>query len=105
MTMRASHIELISRLDLIFEGNLDLSIALAVCDICKRTPAGLRSCILDLRGVERVFDSGVALLRMLYQRLTELGIPVVILSDNPRIRKQIPFITGEHWRIELLRRA
>ena len=98
MAMRHSHIEYIDRLDLVFEGNLDVSVALAVCDICKGVPSGLRSCILDLRGVERVFDSGVALLHMLHQRFGELDIPVMLLSDDPQIRRQIPFITGGRGR-------
>ena len=98
MPVQASYIERIGRLDVVFEGNLDVSVWLAVCDACKTMPPGLKSCILDLRRVEQVFDSGLALLRMLYQRLGEAGVTVSVLCDHPHIRSQIPLVTGLGWR-------
>jgi ABC-type transporter Mla MlaB component len=98
MPVQASYIERIGRLDVVFEGNLDVSVWLAVCDACKTIPPGLKSCILDLRRVEQVFDSGLALLRMLYQRLGEAEVTVSVLCDHPRIRSQIPLFTGAGWR-------
>lgn len=94
MPIRTSHVEHTNRFYLIFEGNVDVSIGLTLCNFCKRVPAGLETCILDLRGINRVFDSGVELLRVLYQRLDELGIEIVLLSHNPQIKKQLPYITG-----------
>jgi ABC-type transporter Mla MlaB component len=102
MPVQASYIERIRRLDVVFEGNLDVSVWLAVCDACKTMPPDLKSCILDLRRVQQVFDSGLALLRMLYQRLSEAGVTVSVLCDHPRIRSQIPFVMGEGWRGDLL---
>ena len=98
MPVQASYIERIGRLDVVFEGNLDVSVWLVACDACKTMPPGLQSCILDLRRVEQVFDSGLALLRMLYQRLSEAGVTVSVLCDHPHIRSQIPLVTGLGWR-------
>ena len=92
MPLHASYIADESRLDLSFDGNLDVSVSQDVCDICRGTSAGLRSCIIDLSNVERLFDSGVALLQMLYRRLSELGTTIVILSDSPEIRERVPVI-------------
>ncbi len=102
MPMQASYIEQIGRLDVVFEGNLDVSVWLAVCDLCKTMPMGLTSCILDLRRVEQVFDSGLALLQMLYRWLDEGGVAVSVLCDHPRIRSQISVVLGEGWRGDLL---
>ena len=92
MPVHASYIEEESRLDLSFDGNVDVSVSQDICDICKRVSPKLRSCIIDLSDAERVFDSGVALLQMLYRRLNELGTTVVILSDRPEFREHIPVI-------------
>lgn len=92
MSLYVSYIAEEQRLDLTFDGNLDVSVSQDVCAICKRVSSSLRSCIIDLSGVERLFDSGVALLQMLYRRLNELGTTVVILSDRPEFREQIPVI-------------
>jgi len=93
MAVHASYIEEEDRLDLSFDGNLDVSVSHDVCVICKRVASGLKSCIVDLSAVERVFDSGVAMLQMLYRRLTGLGATVVFLSDRPEVREWIPVIT------------
>ena len=81
------------QLDLTFQGNLDASISQDIVDICKRISSSLKFCIIDLSGVERMFESGVALLRVLHRRLSERGITVVILSDHPEIRERIFDIT------------
>jgi len=69
-------------LNLRFDGNLDVSAAMPVCDLCKRVPRGVRRCVLDLSRVERVFDSGVALLQMLYRRLARRGTEVLVIGNN-----------------------
>jgi ABC-type transporter Mla MlaB component len=74
-------------LNLRFEGNLDISAAMPVCDLCRRVPRDLDLCVLDLSGVERVFDSGVALLQMLYRRLSRTGAAVSIIGDNVLARR------------------
>lgn len=89
------HIEYIdeeNRLDLSFEGNLDVSVSRDISGIYRRVSPELVTCIIDLSAVERLFDSGVGLLQMLYRRLSEFGVTVVILSDRPEIRERIPSI-------------
>mgnify|MGYP003573919054 FL=1 len=93
MAIHASYIEEESRLDLTFDGNLDVSVAQDICDICKKVSPNLKSCIIDLSDAERLFDSGVALLQMLYRRLTDLGTTVVILADRPEFLDRIPMVT------------
>jgi anti-anti-sigma regulatory factor len=90
MPLHISYIAQESRLDLSFRGNLDLTLSQDICDICGSVPAGLRFCIIDLTDIERLFDSGVALLQALHRRLLEIGTTVVILSDHPEIREWFP---------------
>ena len=100
MPVHVSYIEEENRLDLSFEGNLDVSVSRDISGICRRVSASLMTCIIDLSDVERLFDSGVALLQMLHRRLSEFGVTVVILSDHPEIRGRIPSIawTSSHAR-------
>jgi len=91
MPVHASYVA--DQLDLSFQGNLDESISQDIVDICKRISSNLKFCIIDLSGVERMFESGVAQLQVLHRRLSELGITVVILSDHPKIRERISDIT------------
>lgn len=93
MPLQLSYINQENRLDIRFEGNLDLTVSHAVCDICKSVPTDLSCCIIDLTDVQAVFDSGVALLHRLYRRFVELGTTVVILTEDPRIRKSFPSVT------------
>ena len=92
MSLQTSYIEEERRLDLSFDGNLDVTVSQDICDICRRLSSDLRSCIIDLSGVERIFDSGVALLQMLHRRLEALGTTVVVLSDRPEIREKVSLI-------------
>lgn len=90
MPVQVSYIAHQQRLDVAFHGNLDLTLSQEVCDLCKRLPAGLRACIIDLTAITQLFDSGIALIYKLHRRLTKLGATVVILSDRPEIRRWIP---------------
>ena len=90
MPVRTAYIERENRLDLSFMGNLDLTLSQAVCEICARLPGSLKCCVIDLSGVERVFDSGIALLHMLHRRLRELGTTVVIHGDEREVGSRIP---------------
>jgi ABC-type transporter Mla MlaB component len=93
MPMQLSYITQENRLDVHFEGNLDLTLSHPICDICKSVPPDLSCCIIDLTDVHRVFDSGVALLQELCRRFVEIGTTVVILTDHPRIRALFPSVT------------
>ena len=90
MPIRTAYTEREGRLDLSFIGNLDLTLSQAVCELCARLPATLRCCVIDLSDVERVFDSGVALLHMLHRRLRELGTRVIIHGDAAAVGSRIP---------------
>lgn len=74
-------------LSLRFEGNLDVSAAMPVCDLCRRVPRDLERCVLDLSGVERVFDSGIALLQMLSRRVAGRGVAVSVIGDRVLARR------------------
>lgn len=74
-------------LSLRFEGNLDVSAAMPVCDLCRRVPRDLERCVLDLSGVERVFDSGIALLQMLYRRVAGRGATVSVVGNSVLARR------------------
>ncbi|MBK1723193.1 hypothetical protein [Thiocystis violacea] len=92
MPMITSFIASEDRLDLSFHGNLDLTITEEVCQLFTAIPSTLRTCIMDLTGLDRVFDSGMALLWLLNERLKRIGATVVILSDHPEILKRVPRI-------------
>lgn len=74
-------------LNLRFEGNLDVSATMPVCDLCKRIPRDLDLCVLDLSRVERVFDSGVALVQMLSRRLVDCGARISVVGDSVLARR------------------
>jgi ABC-type transporter Mla MlaB component len=90
MPLHASYIGEEGRLDLSFDGNLDVTVTAGICDVCRRASTNLKTCIVDLSDVDRVFDSGIALLQMLHRRLSALGTAVVVLTDDPRICALIP---------------
>jgi ABC-type transporter Mla MlaB component len=90
MPLQATYIDEEGRLDLVFEGDLDLTLTQGVCDVCRNVSPNLRTCIVDLSAVERVFDSGLALLQMLHRRFSELGASVIALTDHPRICAVLP---------------
>ena len=90
MPMITSFIASEDRLDLSFHGDLDLTLTEEICQLFTALPATLRTCILDLTGLERVFDSGMAMLWLLNERLKKIGATVVVLSDHPEILRRIP---------------
>jgi anti-anti-sigma regulatory factor len=90
MPLRTAYIERENRLDLSFVGNLDLTLSQSICEICTRLPVSLKCCVIDLSHVERVFDSGVALLHMLHRRLREIGTTVVFRGDETEVVSRIP---------------
>lgn len=95
MPMSVSFIPEEELLDLSFEGNLDLSVTSAVCQVVPDLRASLKTCIMDLTRVERVFDSGIALLRMLSKHLHGAGATVVVLTDHPEVRRRVSLIQGD----------
>ena len=93
MPINISYIAAENHVDLIFQGNLDVSISQDIWVICRNLSSCVKSCTINLSAVEYLFDSGVALLQVLYLRLSKRGIKVLIMSDCPDIRRQVPIIT------------
>ena len=93
MPLHATYIKAENRLDLTFSGNLDVTLSQDIWDICRQVPPDLVTCIVDLSEIDRLFDSGVALLQMLYRRLQDVGTIVVFLSDCPEVHERISLIT------------
>jgi len=94
MPLQSSYIEEEKRLDLSFAGNLDITLSREICGLCRQPTGRLNTCILNLSSVQQIFDSGLALMQMLYRRLKALCATVVILTEHPRVRECIPMITG-----------
>jgi hypothetical protein len=92
MPLQSRYIDDEQRLDVIVQGNLDISLSQEICDICRRAAPGLRACIVDLSDAGRIFDSGVALLQMLHRKLSALGATTVILSDDRELSERLPSI-------------
>lgn len=90
MPMISSFIPSEDRLDLLFHGDLDLTLSEDVCQIFANIPVGLRTCIMDMTRLDRVFDSGLALMWMLNEQLRRIGATVVVLSDHPELQRRIP---------------
>jgi hypothetical protein len=75
-----------------FDKSLDFSITRDVCSVCDRLAPGVNLCILDLRKVERVFDSGVALISMLCKRLRQLGAEICFRGMHPDLQRHMSYI-------------
>lgn len=95
MPMNVSFVPEEALLDLSFDGNLDLTVTHAVCGVVPQLQSRLKTCIMDLTRVDRVFDSGIALLRMLSRDLHQVGATVVVLGDQPEVRRQLSLIQGD----------
>lgn len=75
-----------------FDKSLDFSITREICSVCEKVAPGVKLCILDLRQVERVFDSGVALISMLCKRLRSLGAEVSFRGMHPDLQRHMTYI-------------
>ena len=85
------------RLDITFEGNLDVAACQSVCDACRHPPPKVQACIVDLTRVGRVFDSGIEVLGLLFRRMRGLGATVVFLCDDAVVRKRVTTIASPLW--------
>jgi ABC-type transporter Mla MlaB component len=82
-------------LDLFFDGNLDHSNTKDVNGIIRIIPQiqeRLKTCIVDLTLIERVFDAGIALLHRLIRQLRQVGATVVVLGDHPDLQYPMSLI-------------
>jgi anti-anti-sigma regulatory factor len=75
-----------------FDSRLDFSLTREICSVSERLVPGVKLCILDLREVERVFDSGVALISMLCKRLRQLDAEIAFRGMHPDIQRHMSYI-------------
>jgi len=104
MPVNISYDETENHVDLIFEGNLDMSYSRDMWSISRNLSSCVESCTIDLSAIEHLFDSGVALLQVLYIMLSERRIKVSFLSDHAASRRLVPVITRMPTNVSLLRR-
>jgi ABC-type transporter Mla MlaB component len=69
------------RLDISIEGNLDLTLTGQILDACELVDAGLALCVIDATRVSRVFDSGLAALMLLTNRLAQFQVRLVVIGN------------------------
>jgi hypothetical protein len=69
------------RLDLTLEGNLDLTLCRDLLGICDLVDDRVNLCVIDATRVMRIFDSGIGLLMMLFDRLQAAGVTLIMLGD------------------------
>ncbi len=71
------------RLEIVIAGDLDLRLTAGILEAAQLVEPGLNVCMIDLAGVQRVFDSGAALLRLLLAKLEDCDVPVVVQGEVP----------------------
>ena len=69
------------RLDIIIAENLDLTQTRQILLAQTYIDDQLQTCVIDCTRVERVFDSGKALMMMLFERLTQFRVRLVMIGD------------------------
>lgn len=87
MPMRINFAE--NQVILSFVGNLDVTVSRDIFRVCSRVSPGLKSCIVDLSDTACLFDSGLALLQVLYRRLVDNGTKVTIRTGCPAISERV----------------
>ncbi len=85
MSMCVSHYPEEDRLDLTIEENLDLTVTRQILEACRIVDHGLITCVIDCTRITRVFDSGLALLILLSEKLREFGVRLVVIGDIPGV--------------------
>lgn len=83
-----------------FEGNLDISVCTALRKIAEIPPGSPTFWVLNFEGIVRVFDSGIATVRVLAQRLRKEGKVLLISGDCPTALRgvgggMLPYEEGE----------
>jgi len=81
MSVDVAHYPEEGRVDITIEGNLDLTLSSQILNVCKLVDARLVICVIDATRVSRVFDSGLAVLMLLTNRLAQFHVRLVIVGD------------------------
>lgn len=83
MGLKVVHHREENRLDLMVEEDLDLTMMEQVLDAYHVIDDQLETCVMDCTQVARVFDSGLALMMMLVEKLKQSGVRLIMLGDVP----------------------
>ena len=71
------------RLDLTLEGNLDLTLSAGILHACSLVDRRVTLCAIDATRVARVFDSGIGLLMLLFERFRVAGVTPMLIGEIP----------------------
>jgi hypothetical protein len=66
-----------------FEGNLDISVCSALRKIAEIPPGSPAFWVLNFDGIVRVFDSGIATIKVMAERLRKQGKVLMVSGDCP----------------------
>jgi ABC-type transporter Mla MlaB component len=83
MGLEVAHYTEENRLDLTVEDVLDLTLMEQVLDAWHVIDDRLETCVIDCTRVSRVFDSGLALMLMLLEKLKQYGVRLIMLGEVP----------------------
>lgn len=81
MGMRLKHDPKEDRLSLIIEDNLDLTLTGKILEACEYVNENLALCVIDCTRVCKVFDSGIAVMRLLMRKIEQYRVKLVILGE------------------------
>jgi ABC-type transporter Mla MlaB component len=70
-----------ARLDITIEDNLDLTQTRQILQAQGYIDDQLMTCVIDCTQVGRVFDSGKALMLMLFERLSQFRVKLIIIGE------------------------
>jgi len=90
MTMNIAYHSEEGRLDIILAENLDLTQTRQMLQAQGHIDDQLQTCIIDCTQVGRVFDSGKALMLMLFERLAQFQVRLVMIGELPGLSYQYP---------------
>jgi ABC-type transporter Mla MlaB component len=83
MSIQVIHSREENRLDLTLEDDLDLTLVGQFLDAYQVIDDQLETCVIDCTRVARVFDSGLALILLLLEKLEKYGVRLIILGEVP----------------------
>lgn len=79
-----------------FQGRLDISVASELRKTMEYQDIGCDTYVFDLSDVDEIYDSGLALLMMLRDRATKLGIEYCLAdAESPEIMRRCSMIGME----------
>ncbi len=94
MSMRVRHYPEEDRLDLTIEENLDLTLTRQILEARRIVDHGLITCVIDCTRITRVFDSGLALIILLSEKLREFGVRLVVIGEIPGLSVSTLQVSG-----------